>query len=276
MTLHLPESPSLQGMMPIGRFARLSGLSIGALRHYAETGLLEPARVDAQTGYRYYDDGQLPAARRIAALRTLDVPLKIIRELRDADPEAFRRGLARYRASLDAAIWQLQRRAHRLDHFDLWEDQIMPTPPFILDPDDERRLAATLFNRVWDYLEKPDRARADDDAMLHAAHASRHHWGAVGGPVQWARGEWQISRVYSVLGRAEPALHHGQRCLDLVEEHGLEPFDLGYAHEALARGYRVADRPTDAARHLDMARAAAGKVADPEERELLVVDLSSL
>ena len=42
--------------------------------------------------------------------------------------------------------------------------------------------------------------------MLHAAHASRFHWGEVGEPVNFARGEWQISRVYAVLGRPEPAI----------------------------------------------------------------------
>lgn len=145
-----------------------------------------------------------------------------------------------------------------------------------LDPDEERRLAATLFNRVWDLLERTDRTVRDDDEMLHVAHASRHHWGAVGEPVHWGRGEWQVSRVYAVLGRTEPALHHARRYLQLVEEHELSPFDLGYAHEAIARAHRVAGRAADAARHLDLARAAAEKITDAEERELLVPDLDQL
>ena len=72
----------------------------------------------------------------------------------------------------------------------------MPRPPFTLDPDDERRLAATLFNHTWTLLEKGDRSVADDDEMIHSAHASRAHWGVVGTPVNFARGEWQVSRVY--------------------------------------------------------------------------------
>src|SRR3712207_382671 len=75
-----------------------------------------------------------------------------------------------------------------------------------------RRLAADLFNTVWSLLERTDRTQADDDTMLHAAHASRYHWGQVGEPVNLARGEWQVSRVYAVLGRAEPARYHAQRC----------------------------------------------------------------
>jgi DNA-binding transcriptional MerR regulator len=278
LTLDVLESPSVRVVMPIGRFARRSGLSVGALRHYAEVGLLEPAWVDPQTGYRYYREDQVPVARRIAALRQLDVPLRVLRAVRDVPPAELRRGLAGYRAEIEATIWRLQRQSHRLAHvIDTdTEEAAMPTPAFTLDSDDERRLAGSLFNRVWDLLEKTDRDVTDDDAMLHAAHASRHHWGVVGKPVNWARGEWQISRVYAVLGRPEPALHHGRRCLQLVEQHGLGPFDLGYAHESIARAHRLAGSAADAAGHLDLARAATAEVTDPEDRDLLIVDLEQL
>ena len=152
----------------------------------------------------------------------------------------------------------------------------MPKPPFTLDPDDERRLASTLFNHTWTLLERTDRGPREDDEMLHAAHASRHHWGVVGQPVHWARGEWQCSRVYAVLRRVEPALHHGRRCLALVEEHDLSPFDLGCAHEAIARAYQVAGASDEAARHLGLGYSAADKITDAEESELLRSDLDSL
>ncbi len=112
--------------------------------------------------------------------------------------------------------------------------------------------------------------------MLHGAHASRYHWGVVGKPVHWGRGEWQCARVYAVLGRAEPALHHGQRYLALVEEHGLAPFDRAYAHEAIARGYQVAGNADERARHLALAHEAAAQITDAEERALLLPDLAQL
>jgi DNA-binding transcriptional MerR regulator len=46
-------------LLSIGRFARLTGLSIGALRHYDEVGLLRPARTDPDSGYRLYREDQL-------------------------------------------------------------------------------------------------------------------------------------------------------------------------------------------------------------------------
>jgi DNA-binding transcriptional MerR regulator len=61
--------------MGIGEFARRSLLSARALRIYDELGLLPPARVDEDSGYRFYEPSQLKQARLIAALRQLQVPL---------------------------------------------------------------------------------------------------------------------------------------------------------------------------------------------------------
>jgi hypothetical protein len=152
----------------------------------------------------------------------------------------------------------------------------VPVPPFTLDPDDERRLAATLFNHTWTLLERTDRGVMDDDEMIHTAHASARHWRVVGEPVQFARSEWLCSRVYAVLGRAEPALHHGRRCLALAEEHELGPFDVACGHEALARASRVAGATDDVRRHLDLGYAVLEKITDGEEREMMRADLDSV
>ena len=152
----------------------------------------------------------------------------------------------------------------------------MPDAPFSLDPGDERQLAAGLFNRVWELLGKPDRGAGDDDEMVHAAHASRYHWGAAGEPVHWARGEWQCSRVYAVLGRFEPALHHAERCLELAAHYDLGPFDMGAAHEAIARSYRVIGDAARAAEHVALGRAESAKIADTEDRAILDGDLAGL
>ena len=74
------------------------------------------------------------------------------------------------------------------------------------------------------------------DEMLYCAHASAYHWMHGGGTTaNRARSEWLCSRVYSILGRPEPALHHARRCLELVESAPaeMEDWDLAGAHEAL-------------------------------------------
>jgi DNA-binding transcriptional MerR regulator len=68
-------------MLPIGRFSKLCRISIKALRHYDEIGLLPPAEVDPATGYRYYSAAQVQTAERIKLLRSLEMPLDEIRAL---------------------------------------------------------------------------------------------------------------------------------------------------------------------------------------------------
>nr|WP_240929565.1 MerR family transcriptional regulator [Streptomyces coryli] len=68
-------------MVTIGVFARAARVSAKALRLYDEMGVLPPAAVDAESGYRYYDPGQLERARLIAWLRRLGMPLARIREV---------------------------------------------------------------------------------------------------------------------------------------------------------------------------------------------------
>lgn len=92
------DAPVARDLVPIGGFASRCRLSIKALRHYDELGLLRPRHVDVTTGYRYYDRWQAPAAIAIALLRSLDVPLPAIRELlADDDPAALARVLDRER-----------------------------------------------------------------------------------------------------------------------------------------------------------------------------------
>jgi hypothetical protein len=152
------------------------------------------------------------------------------------------------------------------------------SPPGTGSVTDARLLAAQLFNQTWRLLEQAGRTRDDDDQMIHTAHASRYHWGQVltATPVHLARGEWLISRVYAVLGRAEPALHHARRVLDLCQENGIGDFDLAFAHEALARAGAGAGDAGLARRHTDQALAAAGDITDGEDRDLLLADLETI
>ena len=69
----------MRSFLAIGDFARATHLSIKTLRHYHEAGLLAPAEIDAQTGYRRYTTDQIPAAQVIRRFRALDMPLEEIR-----------------------------------------------------------------------------------------------------------------------------------------------------------------------------------------------------
>ena len=152
------------------------------------------------------------------------------------------------------------------------------SPPGTGSVTDAQLLAGQLFNEAWRLMEQQERTAADDDRMVHAAHASRYHWGQAPAatPVHLARGEWQVSRVYTVLGRAEPALHHARRVLDICREHDIGDWDLAFAYEALARAYAVAGDAERARELTDQALAAAEDVAEQEDRDLVIADLETI
>jgi DNA-binding transcriptional MerR regulator len=70
-------------MFSIGEFARLGDVSVRTLRHYDEIGLLRPATVDPDTGYRGYSAAQLGQINRIMALKELGFSLTQVRQLLD-------------------------------------------------------------------------------------------------------------------------------------------------------------------------------------------------
>jgi DNA-binding transcriptional MerR regulator len=258
------------GLLPIGSFARLSGLTVKALRHYDTLGLLPPARVDPVTRHRWYAASQLDRARRIRRLRALELPLAEVRAVLAA-PDGGRALLVAYRRDVEARLIRDQRILHGLLHLIEGDDM-----PETAAPTSERQLAVDLFNLVWTLLEKTGRSTEDDDRMVHAAHASRYHWGEVGGPEQIAIGEWQCARVYSVLNRAEPALHHARRCLEVSSAAGVPGWMVASAHEALARAYLVAGNREEALHERSAARDALETVSDTEDRQVVEDDLASL
>lgn len=71
-------------VLRIGELSRLSGVSVKTLRFYADAGLLPPAEVDAESGYRQYTVAQLATLRTILRLRELGIPLRDIKQVLDA------------------------------------------------------------------------------------------------------------------------------------------------------------------------------------------------
>jgi len=293
--------------LTVGELARRAGLTTRAVRHYDRIDLLKPASVDRATGYRSYSPSQLETARLVHLLRSVDVPLDDVRACVTAagDPHVVATTLARHRRRVEARATRLRGDLHTIDHhleeLAMPTDQATPTDPTdaladavvaqpaasgqvpdtpaalaVLDPEQHRRLAVDLFNATWRLMEDDTRTAADDDRMLHTAHASRYHWEWRGTPTNLARGEWLCSRVYAVLERGEPALHHARRTLELCRENAIDDWDLAFAHEALARAYAVC-RDADRARSAtEQALACAEDVADPEDRALVLADLETI
>jgi DNA-binding transcriptional MerR regulator len=276
-------------LLPIGRFARLTGLSVGALRHYDELNLLRPVDVDRFTGYRRYAPEHLEIARTIARLRDLEVPLEEIRAvLGTDDPAEQRKRVADQATRLQARVDRQRHILHVLRQLSQGREPLMTasaagaagTTLGSIDEATHRQLGKDLYNHTWTLLEKADRTPADIDEMVLSAHASAFHWSRGGGTLaNAARSQWQVARVYSTLGRGEPAVWHAQRCLALAEAAvaaGVaDDWDVPAALEGLARAQAVAgDRAAAEATRVRALASLAG-IADPEDRQLIEDDLGT-
>ena len=271
--------------LSIGRFARLTGLSIGALRHYDELDLLRPAEVDRFTSYRSYAPDQVDLGRAIARLRDLEVPLEEIRAVLGADdPAEQRRHVAGHVARVQARVDRQVRILHVLRQLSQGRERIVTTTTSAaenLDAETHRRLGKELYNHTWSLIETADRTSEQVDEMLAASHASAYHWSKAGGTLaNQARSQWQIARVYATLGRGEPALWHAHRCVALAEAAAragvADDWDMAAALETLARAQLVSGDESAAAATRGQARVALEDIADPEDRQLIEQDLDSL
>ena len=87
------QDDGMSATLSIGEFSKLTHLSVKALRHYHDVGLLVPAAVDSESRYRRYDTSQTHDAQLIRRLRALDMPIDAIRNvITAADGEARRHG----------------------------------------------------------------------------------------------------------------------------------------------------------------------------------------
>ncbi len=74
-------------MYKIGMFSKMNKITIKALRHYDDIGLLKPAYIEQFTGYRFYNSEQLPILHKILALRDMGFTLEEIKQIQDGSSE---------------------------------------------------------------------------------------------------------------------------------------------------------------------------------------------
>jgi DNA-binding transcriptional MerR regulator len=252
--------------MQIGRFAHLTGLTVKALRHYDELGLLRPAGVDPESGYRSYEPEQAERAETIRMLRQLEVPLDDIAKLLDGDTQMLVEHQRRTAMRQVELTWIRQRLQPLIDEKE--------TPVT-----DHRTLGVDLFNKTWNLMGKPTRTPEEDDEMIHCAHASAYHWQQVGTRANRARSEWQCSRVHAILGQSELALHHARRCHEIAaanEDGSMEDWDLAGAYEALARAHLTAGHREEAAHWARLGRETTAALADEDERKVFEADFATI
>ncbi|MDP9464706.1 MAG: SRPBCC family protein [Actinomycetota bacterium] len=128
-------------------------------------------------------------------------------------------------------------------------------------------------NSTWEMIEA-ERTRENDEEMLRRAYASTYHWARAARrtPANDARGAWLLAKVQLLAGQPELSLRYADACMLLCREHGLDDFDLAYAHEARARALKGLGDEAAAAESWEMAKSVP--IADPEDQAILDGDLA--
>lgn len=154
----------------------------------------------------------------------------------------------------------------------------MPPPPDFDLQSAHHYFSAQCFNQAWELIQKPERTPEDDEAMISLSHASRYHWTQREGfsPTNASISNWQLARIYSILGRLEQGRHYANLCLQFSQDSGVEAVFLGYAYEALARVERLGGNEAQAQKYVATALEQAKKTEDEEDRQMLLDDLADL
>jgi len=115
-----------------GEFSQIARVSKRLLHYYDEIGLLKPAHIDPQTGYRYYSVRQLPRLNRILALKDLGLALDHIARMMQADisDEEIRGMLLLKKAEVQQTLLEEMQRLRRIEA--RLQQTIIPSPQEML------------------------------------------------------------------------------------------------------------------------------------------------
>jgi len=146
-----------------------------------------------------------------------------------------------------------------------------------MNQDQHKELGIAYFNKTWEYLDNPHRSEADNQTMLHYAHASRLHWELSGAPIlNRIRGDWMLANVYGRLGMSEGAMRFAEQCLNDTLQEGIGDFDLVFAYETMARAHYAGGDQRDAKAYLKKAYDGLNQVSSQDDRHYCKTVLDAL
>jgi len=137
--------------------------------------------------------------------------------------------------------------------------------------------AVEFHHKTWELLDKAERSKAEDAAMLDFAHASLAHWRTIGTATRHKRGEWLLARVHAVQGNGVEALKHATLCYEVFDKNKseMDDFDVAFVYEGLARAYAVNGQKSEALKFIELAKKAAEAIQDREDRETFLAEFNS-
>jgi hypothetical protein len=131
-----------------------------------------------------------------------------------------------------------------------------------------KKVAIMTNNGIWPTLDKEDPSKEELEEALHMAHTSLYHWSKIGQPINKARAEYMVARVYSAFQWAEPALYHAEQCLNITKKTGIGGFDLAFAYEVMAKANSVAGKSAECKKYRELAQKATDAIEGEEDRKI--------
>jgi hypothetical protein len=129
--------------------------------------------------------------------------------------------------------------------------------------------AVECNNRAWRLAEQAARSPAEDEEMLHCAHAAALHWGKVGTELHQVRATMLLGQVHALVGDGKRALHYAREAFSYLTEHeDSPPWELAFAHAVLANAAAANDERSLHSTHYARAKALGGALTDDEERAI--------
>jgi hypothetical protein len=138
-----------------------------------------------------------------------------------------------------------------------------------------RKTAVKTFNAAWEFLDKKERTPEEQDEMVRLAQVSRWHWGKVGTPVEFVRGDQFLSKIYATLADGVTALRYARRALDACVANNISDFDIAFVYQSLGEAHQLLGNGAEAARYNELARDAGTKIAKPEDRDYFMSQLKA-
>jgi hypothetical protein len=132
----------------------------------------------------------------------------------------------------------------------------------------DRWFAMEMNNRAWTLAETPGLTPAEEEEMLHAAHASVLHWSRVGTESHKARADMLLGQVHALLGDGAPALRYARRSHEYIASHASPDWEIAFSHAVLANAAHAAHEFSLYDREYALAKRLGAEISDAEEKEI--------
>lgn len=140
-----------------------------------------------------------------------------------------------------------------------------------------RKLGVEYFNKIWEFIEKPNRSEKENVDMLHYAHASFLHWSLYSGHTNLniQIGEYILAKAYLHAGDSRNTVKYALDCLTTTEAYKdeMRDFDVAFAHAINAAANKFAGHQDEYEKQLELAIQAGNHIKDKGDRDYFQQDL---